>query len=178
VEKPNHTIEIFLQPGEFYFGDANTRIRTILGSCVSITMWHPQRHIGAMCHYMLASRPGRKFHRLDGKYGEDAILMFLQEAVRQDTNPKDYVIKIFGAGNMFPKQRSHLPCESLPCEQVIDTCRNVSCKNHMIGRAILKHHGFRISAEHVGGSGHRQVMFDIWSGHVWVRHSDLQQAAS
>ncbi|MBL8511280.1 MAG: chemotaxis protein CheD, partial [Betaproteobacteria bacterium] len=49
-------MDIFLQPGEFYFGDADTRIRTLLGSCVSITMWHPTRRIGGMCHYMLPTR--------------------------------------------------------------------------------------------------------------------------
>ncbi|MDH4285030.1 MAG: hypothetical protein OEV35_06905, partial [Gallionellaceae bacterium] len=25
-------------------------------------------------------------------------------------------------------------------------------------------------AEHMGGTGHRNIFFDIWSGHVWVRH--------
>ena len=48
MKKPDHVIEIFLQPGDFYFGGADTRIRTILGSCVSITMWHPTRLIGGM----------------------------------------------------------------------------------------------------------------------------------
>ena len=50
-------LEIFLQPGEFYFGEGKTRIRTLLGSCVAITLWHPRLHIGGMSHYMLPSRP-------------------------------------------------------------------------------------------------------------------------
>jgi len=178
VKKPPHVIDIFLQPGEFYFGDRDTRIRTILGSCVSITMWHPKLLIGGMCHYMLASNPQRKIHHLDGKYGEDAILMFFQEAIRHNTNPKDYIVKIFGGGNMFPKHRAHLPCETKPCKDVIDGCRNVSCKNSMIGHAILEREGFKIAAAHVGGAGHRQIMFDVWSGHVWVRHTELMEQAS
>ena len=51
-----NVIEIFLQPGDFYFGDRDTRIRTLLGSCVSITMWHPRLHVGGMCHFMLPER--------------------------------------------------------------------------------------------------------------------------
>jgi len=35
-------LEIFLHQGEVYFGDRDTRIRTVLGSCVAITMWHPE----------------------------------------------------------------------------------------------------------------------------------------
>ena len=57
---PEDALEIFIRPGEFYFGDGNTRIRTILGSCVAVTLWHPERHIGGMCHYMLPRRPRRK----------------------------------------------------------------------------------------------------------------------
>ncbi|MBI5753296.1 MAG: chemotaxis protein CheD [Hydrogenophilales bacterium] len=176
--KPPHVVEIFLQPGDFYFGDRNTRIRTTLGSCVSITLWHPTLLIGGMCHYMLASRPDRNITQLDGKYGEDAVLMFFREAMLHNTNPQDYVVKVFGGGNMFPSRASHLPCKSAPCEQVIDACRNVSCKNHMIGRALLKHHGLDIAAEHLGGAGHRNVIFDIWSGHVWVRHANTLAQAS
>ena len=178
MKKPPHVIDIFLQPGEFYFGDRDTRIRTTLGSCVSITLWHPRLLIGGMCHYMLASNPQRKTGELNGKYGEDAILMFFQEALRQNTHPKDYVVKIFGGGNMFPKHRAHLPCESKPCKDVIDSCRNVSCKNNMIGHAMLEREGLDITASHVGGAGHRQIMFDIWSGHVWVKHTEIMEQAS
>ncbi len=50
-------IDVFLQPGDVYFGDRHTRLRTILGSCVSITLWHPQRLLGGMCHFILPARP-------------------------------------------------------------------------------------------------------------------------
>lgn len=45
--------EVVLKPGDFYFGGGATRISTLLGSCVSMTLWHPRRKIGGMCHYML-----------------------------------------------------------------------------------------------------------------------------
>ncbi len=40
-------IDVFLQPGEHFVGDADCRIRTLLGSCVSITLWHATRRLGA-----------------------------------------------------------------------------------------------------------------------------------
>ena len=49
MKQSEHAVEIFLQPGDFYFGDENTRLRSLLGSCVSITMWHPTKLIGGMC---------------------------------------------------------------------------------------------------------------------------------
>jgi chemotaxis protein CheD len=31
-------------------------IRTVLGSCVSITLWHPVKRVGGMCHFLLPTR--------------------------------------------------------------------------------------------------------------------------
>ena len=59
MSQPSNVTEVFLQPGEFHFGHARTRIKTILGSCVAITMWHPILRIGGMCHYLLPARDSR-----------------------------------------------------------------------------------------------------------------------
>ena len=77
---PPDILEIFLQPGEFYFGDEKTRIRTLLGSCVAIVLWHPKLRIGGMCHYMLPHSPRERHGQpLDGRYAEDAMHMFMRE---------------------------------------------------------------------------------------------------
>jgi hypothetical protein len=95
-------MEIFLQPGDWYFGDKDTRIRTLLGSCIAITIWHPRLRVGGMCHFLL---PGRGVCTpsvgLDGRYGDEAIAALMQELWRQRTHPGEYVCKIFGGGNMF-----------------------------------------------------------------------------
>jgi chemotaxis protein CheD len=157
MNEPGFYIDIFLQPGEFYFGDRETRIRTILGSCVSITFWHPKKHIGGMCHYMLPKnkRAGHNA-QLDGKYAEDTIHLFMHEIKKAHTHPHDYEVKIFGGGNQFPTQDKRV--------------FSVSDQNVEVGRHLLAQHGFKIKSEHMGGNGHRNIMFDIWSGDVWVKH--------
>ena len=68
MRAPDDILEIFLQPGEFYFGEGKTRVRTLLGSCVAITLWHPRLHLGGMSHYVLPNRQHRKKHDpLDGR---------------------------------------------------------------------------------------------------------------
>jgi len=161
MQKPAHAIEIFLQPGEFYFGAQDTRIRTLLGSCVAITMWHPKRLIGGMCHFMLPSRIVRPAEDLDGRYADEAIELFLREIRMHGTRPDEYQVKLFGGGNMF-----NAP---IRCEKEAD-CKHVSCRNVMAARRLLQQHGHKVVAEHVGMQGHRNVMFDIWSGKVWMRH--------
>ncbi len=157
--KPAHVIEIFLQPGEFYFGDENTRIRTLLGSCVAITMWHPGRRIGGMCHYMLPGRNRPNRGALDGRYADEAVGLFLGELGAAGTRPDEYEVKLFGGGDMFPKQKRRGNCVDVPC-------RNVAA-----GRLLVKERGFKVKAEDLGGTGHRQIIFDVWSGHVWVRQN-------
>lgn len=169
MHPPDHVIEIFLQPGDFYFGDVNTRIRTILGSCVSITMWHPSRLIGGMCHFQLPSRPKKSGAALDGHYADEAMQMFLKEIRAAKTHPVEYCVKVFGGGNMFPQLKKKALLK--PGADTTDKKFNmdVSGKNVLVARSLIAANGFRIDAEDLGGNGHRHLIFDIWSGHAWLR---------
>lgn len=164
MKKPPHVIEIFLMPGEFYFGDRETRIRTLLGSCVAITLWHPRHLIGGMCHFMLPSRNGKPAADPDGRYADEAIELFLREMGNAGTKPGEYHAKLFGGGNMF----------SAP-SRLGKACKDVACRNVLAARELLGRQGIKIMAEHVGDRGHRNVVFDIWSGHVWLRHSSISK---
>lgn len=163
MRKPPHVIEIFLNPGEYYFGDRDTRIRTILGSCVSITLWHPELLIGGMCHYMLPNRSGRGTKTADGKYADEALGLLFEEIRRSGTALDEYQVKLFGGGNMFYRQ-------------VCTTQAHIGARNAEVGRNLVKYHGLRLAAADLGGVGHRTVLFDIWSGHVWVRQLSPQAA--
>lgn len=158
IKAPADVMDVFLQPGDFYFGDSQTRIRTLLGSCVAITIWHPRLHIGGMCHYMLPRRPRHKSPEiLDGRYAEDVMLLFMQELKRSKTKPSEYTAKLFGGGNMFSqtdKPKAHT---------------NISSQNIDFGRNVMTQYGFKVHAEDMGGAGHRNIIFDLWSGDVWVK---------
>ena len=106
IKTDPNVMDVFLQPGDFYFGDSETRIRTLLGSCVAITIWHPRLHIGGMCHYMLPRRPRHKADDvLDGRYAEDVMQLFMHELKRSKTKPTEYKAKLFGGGNMFSNKK-------------------------------------------------------------------------
>ncbi len=163
---PAGLVEVFLGPGDLYFGNRCTRIRTLLGSCVAITLWHPIALIGGMCHYMMPTRsrlgPGRELTYempdLSGKYADEALLILLHEIDAAATSPHDYQVKIFGGGNQFPDHTTH----------AVD----VAARNIDAGLHLLAERGMTLTSMHLGGTGHRQVILDIWSGDVWVRHSE------
>lgn len=149
-------IEVFLQPGEYFVGDADYRIRTLLGSCVSITLWHPRLRIGAMSHFLLARRPSRPCAGYDGRYGEEAMWLMVRELGRLGVTPSACQGKIFGGGNMFPQQARAAGI-------------NVGQKNGETARDLLRSYGVNIASESLFGIGHRQIIFDVSSGNVWSR---------
>lgn len=152
-KSPDEILEVYLLPGELHFGDEDTRIKTLLGSCVSFTLWHPERKVGGMCHYMLPSRDSRpKDSPLDGKYADEALKLLVQEIEKENTRPKDYVAKIFGGGSMLDISGP-----------------NISERNVEAARQLAKYYGFRLEGECLGGVGHRNVVFDIWNGEVWLK---------
>ena len=161
MRKPQHIVEIFLQPGDLYFGDRNTRIRTVLGSCVSLTFWHPVLLVGGMCHYMLPNRSSekRKTSGLapDGRYADEAMEMLIREINAIGAPHRDYKVKLFGGGNMFPDRSN--------------PASHVGMKNVETARRLITRYGFNCVAEHMGGYGHRNVVFDVWNGDVWVKHA-------
>jgi chemotaxis protein CheD len=149
-------IEIFLQPGEYYVGDASCRIRTLLGSCVSITIWHPKRRIGAMSHFLLASRIRTATDALDARYGDEALPMMLRDLAERNVPAEACEAKLFGGGNMFPE---HARTKS----------HNVGQKNGEAAHQLLRAHGIRVVSESLFGIGYRQIIFDVSTGHVWSR---------
>ncbi|WP_454870344.1 chemotaxis protein CheD [Pseudomonas lini] len=157
MRRPDGVIEIFLQPGELYFGDRYTRIRTLLGSCVSLVCWHPKLLIGGMCHFMLPARPQPLTGELDGRYGDEAIELMLREARIRGISLTEFRIQLFGGGNMFPaigRQKDN----------------HVGKKNVDAAKQLLLLHGLTCSGAHVEGVGHRNLIFDLWSGQISLKH--------
>lgn len=153
--------EIYLQPGDFHFGAGTSRLHTLLGSCVSITLWHPDLHIGGMCHFMLPSRGKKGIFTPDGRYGDDSVELFLCEIDKFGTPPGEYQAKLFGGGNMFSQLTGKKASE-------------VGVRNVEAARSLLLANDFRIQSEDAGGYGHRRVIFDLRDGNVWVKHKKIK----
>ena len=162
--------EVFLQPGEYAVGDASHRIRTVLGSCISMTLWSPLQRVGAMSHCLLPTRGrahldaarGLELRALDARYADEALHLMLHELGRRRVQPAQCRAKIFGGGNMFPGQRG----AGVP----------VGRRNGEAARGLLKEHGIEVVCENLFGDGHRQIVFDISSGDVWARQLPPHEA--
>jgi len=152
--------DVYLQPGGFYFGTGDVHVRTILGTCVAMTVWLPVCKAGGMCHYLLPRRPKNSTESA-GLYAEEVMTLFMRE-VRQLGRPvQEYQVGLFGGGHMF-----HLATAPFDVAQM----------NIDAGWRLLHAHGFRVTREHLGGIGHRRITMDLNTGEIHVEQFDLSPA--
>jgi chemotaxis protein CheD len=168
------TPDVFLLAGEFYFGRGQVRVRTVLGTCVAITLWHPGSRVGGICHYLLPKR-GRGPSAADlppGYYAQDAMRLFANEVRLNRTRPDGYVVGVFGGGHMFPDLLTNIDCRSGACTNARrEVCQSIGCLNICFARSALAGEGYMISSESVGGHGSRQVAFELATGEVSVKRA-------
>jgi chemotaxis protein CheD len=97
---------------------------------------------------------------LDGRYADEAITLLLEKMDVAGAPLKEYQVKIFGGGNMFPGSYKYRRPQ-------------IGAQNVQAARQLAKQHGFTCMAEQLGGIGFRNVIFEVWSGEVLVKHSSV-----
>lgn len=166
IKSSNSATEIYLAPGQYFAGGAAYQVRTLLGSCVAITLWHPYLRFGAMSHFMLSSRPPRVTDsdsgfsdtQLDGKYADEVMILMIQELRDSNIPITECQAKIFGGSNMFPDRN-------------ISEQSDIGLKNGLAARQLLASHRIPVVSENLFGFSHREIIFNLASGDVWVRQA-------
>ena len=165
MEAPDTVREVYLRPGDFCFGEGKLRITTVLGSCIAIILWHPKLTHGGMCHYMLPSRNQPRGNlALDGKYGDEAMELFMLELKKRHTVPGQYQVNVYGGGNMFNEEAAY------PMD--------IGKQNIEMAHRLLDEYGFTLAYDHLGSFGRRKIAFDVWSGEVSLIHIDHRKTGN
>ncbi len=144
--------EIMLMPGELFFGTGVPLLRTLLGSCVAVTLWNPRRQVGGMCHYLLPSRTRVPNQPRDGKFGEEAIGMLVDALLRAGTKPPDYEVHLYGGADTMPSLERSM--------------RYVGERNIEIGWKLIDQFGFNLVGVDVGENVPRNVRMSLVTGEV------------
>lgn len=158
-QMPPGTVEIFLQPGEMYFAKGSVRISTLLGSCVSVSCWHPKHKVGGLSHFLLPDAGNGHDASHSSRYANSGFELMLREIHKLGLPNKEFEFKLFGGGSMpKPAGAAH---------------HQIGSKNVVAAKQLLNQHHLTIAAEHTGGVGYRRLMFDVWSGQVWLKYVAL-----
>jgi len=151
--------EVFLHPGEWKFADQRFVISTLLGSCVSIVLWHPQLQLGGMCHYLLPRRGERGSNTLSARYGDEAMLLLLREVLATGRPLREFQVKLIGGAAILATMDADV------------FGNDIAMRNVDMARQLARQLGLDVQAEDMGGNSPRMVVFDVQSGDVWVRLS-------
>ncbi len=152
--------DLNLQPGELYLARGPAILRTILGSCVSVTFWSKRLGAGALCHGVLPRCPqawpsGSRLS--DGyRYVDFSIHHLAQQFDALGARRDELEIKLFGGADVLPflSERADRP-----------TVGAMNCQSAL---AALSEEGFTVIASDLGGTRGRRIHFHTGTGEVLV----------
>ena len=146
----NEINRVFLLPGEYMVSKQPYLISTLLGSCVSVCLYHPQHRCGGMNHYMLPHGAGGEH---SGKYGEYANGVLLQFMERTCGGFGGVEAMIIGGANVVRE---------------IGRGENIGEKNVALAREMLRKHNIRVTKEQVGGEVGLKLHYQNWDNKLVV----------
>ena len=150
-----------LKPGDFYLALQPTLIKTVLGSCLTVTMYAPRTGYGAACHAMqpicrkkaLQCRPDQC--REKSRYVECIIPEMIRQLQRYGVGMAELEVKIFGGADMMLKEMA--------------AHQRVGSLNIRKANEVVEALGLVIMSADVGGGVGRQLIFNTGNGDVWIK---------
>ncbi len=144
---------VYLQPGELFVERQPAVVETILGSCVSVTMFYPPSGFGGICHALLpsASAPDDP----PGRSVEGAVILLLERMLLLGAERNRLTIKLFGGSSVLGVAADHRT--------------SVGSQNVAHARELLQRLSLAIQTADTGGRQGRRLYFNSGSGEVFVR---------
>jgi chemotaxis protein CheD len=167
MKSPRRPIpEVHLQPGEMLVTQEPKWVLTLLGSCVTVTMFNPRFGLAAICHGLLPEprrgpAPDQKTAQCF-RYLSCAIPAMIRCFSRLGLRPEEVEVKLFGGGNLVMAGEPD--------------GKSIGHANVVMARCLLKAGRFRIRAQSVGGNRGCKIMFNTQTGEVL--HKWLTRGAS
>jgi chemotaxis protein CheD len=150
--------DLNLQPGELYLAREPAILRTILGSCVSVTLWCSRLGAGALCHGVLPRCP--QVWPPDSKltegfrYVDFSVRHLAQQFDALGARRDEVQVKLFGGADVLPANRvGQATVGALNCETALE---------------VLAQEGFTVAASDLGGTRGRRIHFHTGTGEVLV----------
>lgn len=147
--------EIVLLPGQLYFGRHDGHVKTLLGSCVALTLWHPRTHVGGMCHYLLPTRSAVHPAARDGRYGDEALGMMMDAISKLGLRHREFLAQLYGGADTMPNQAG--------------VKFNIGERNIEVAWHVIDQFGLQLMDVDVGDCVPRNVTMNMQDGSVQVR---------
>lgn len=152
---------IYLKPGEIHESDGELVVNTVLGSCVSVTMYVRRLKYGIICHCMLpASNEGNKQSEDCMRYVDCALSYMNDKFINLGVSKKEIEVKLFGGSDMFSTGGAGV---------------TVGARNVAAAIELLNKYNFVLMAQDTGGQFTRKLYFSLDTGTVYLRKISKMQ---
>ena len=156
VPNPDQHPIAYLEPGQAFVTDRPYLVTTVLGSCISVTLFDRAQRIAGITHALLPA--GLETGTNDDlRYADLSLRRLLREVESRGARRRHLEVKLFGGGDVIG---------SVDCEKAVLT---VGRQNVAAAVRTIEREGLRLSASDVGGSFGRKMIFDTASGEVLLR---------
>ena len=122
------------------------KLRTVLGSCVGIVVYDPERKVGGLAHSILPEATTESTEL--GKFADQAVDNLIMQLLSIGADKKRLVAKLFGCATMFGSQERN----------------GLGDRNAVAAQQRLEQNGIPILATALGGTKGRKMMFDPATG--------------
>jgi chemotaxis protein CheD len=100
---------LYLHPGQLAVAAHPQTLSTILGSCVGVCLFDPERGVGGMNHFLLPSSQGQPAP--SPRYGDVAMQQLLAQVLQAGGRPRFLAARVFGGAcvlQAFSASNGHL----------------------------------------------------------------------
>jgi chemotaxis protein CheD len=147
AELMNDREVLYVEPGHLLVSTEPCRLRTVLGSCVSVCLYDPELCQGGMNHFMLPESPSSL--EMSTRYGNRAMPMLLGRLERLGSQRRNLCASVFGGA-----------CVLFPGSSLMHLGRH----NVDFALAWLEENGIAVVQKNVLGNSARRLDFDIETG--------------
>ena len=152
----NYSNRLDVHPGDWYFGSEYQYIYTVLGSCVSLTAWHPRLAIGGLCHFLLAQAPSNAKHattedkKNPARYANNALFL-MKQAMTHYAPLNEYQLGLFGGSTILSQ-------------------RSIGEQNINYAQQWMRTEKVSAKKVDIGGNDSRTIVLNILTGAINVQH--------
>ncbi len=160
MEIPSQLETLYLKPGEMAIRTRPTKVTTVLGSCIALTLFVPRLRAGAICHALLPvckEQPiCRERCRSPHKYVNCVVPEMVRGLQEYGATVREMEVKLFGGADMFAHPRRN---DALSVGR-----QNINAALHAVSA-----HALRIRLKDVGDGHGRKIHFFSHTGEVWMK---------
>lgn len=144
---------VYLNPGEIFVSCRPAFVSTILGSCISVTLYSPSAGAGAICHALLPYGSIEEGFR----YVDSTVQCIFDKLCRITGLSGGFEAKLFGGADVLS-------------EVTKENGSSIGQQNIQAADMILKKLGLSLTASDTGGQSGRKIFFYTHTGEVFMRH--------